>query len=197
MRYYRFAHGEAAGFQAVISRTGYTGEDGFEIFVSPGDAPQLWDALLDAGRDSGVRPVGLGARDTLRTEAGMALYGHEIDKSTTPFEAGLGWTVKLAKGEFIGRGVLLEQHEIGARRRLVGFHVVDRGIARHGHPVVREGRNIGKVTSGTWSPTFERAIGMAHVPVDRSAVGSKITIGVRKSLLEAEIVELPFYRRPK
>ncbi len=197
VRYYGFVHGEVAGLRAVVSRTGYTGEDGFEIFVAPEQAVELWETILAVGGGDGLCPVGLGARDTLRIEAAMALYGQEIDESTTPFEAGLDWTVKLAKGEFIGREVLIEQRQAGARRRLVGFNLVDRGIARQGHEVMKHGRAVGKVTSGTWSPTLERAIGMACVPLGESREGSKITIAVRKKLLEAEIVALPFYRRSK
>ena len=195
--YYRFARGEVAGAPAILSRTGYTGEDGFELYLDPEDAPAVWDRLLEAGRDRGLVPAGLGARDTLRLEAGMALYGHEIDAGTTPWEADLGWTVKPDKGDFIGRAALVAQKRAGAERRLVGFEVRGRGIAREGHPVLHEGREVGRVTSGTWSPTFEKALGMAYVPAELAEPGTAVEIDVRGRRLPAEVVKLPFYRRPK
>jgi aminomethyltransferase len=193
--YYRFARGEVAGAPAILSRTGYTGEDGFELYLDPEDAPRVWDRLLEAGRDRGLVPAGLGARDTLRLEAGMALYGHEIDAGTTPWEADLGWTVKPDKGEFIGRGALLAQKAAGVERRLVGFEVRGRGIAREGHPVLHDGREVGRVTSGTWSPTFEKALGMALVPAALAEPGTAVEIEVRGRRLPAEVVKLPFYQR--
>ena len=195
--YYRFARGEVAGAPAILSRTGYTGEDGFELYLHPDDAPEVWDRLLEAGRDRGLVPAGLGARDTLRLEAGMALYGHEIDDRTTPWEARLGWTVKLAKGDFIGRSALVAQKEAGVERRLVGFEVAGRGIAREGHGVLHDGREVGRVTSGTWSPTFEKALGMAYVPVELAEPGTAIELEVRGRRLPAEVVALPFYKRPR
>ena len=193
--YYRFARGEVAGAPAILSRTGYTGEDGFELYLDPEDAPRVWDRLLEAGRDRGLVPAGLGARDTLRLEAGMALYGHEIDAGTTPWEADLGWTVKPDKGDFIGRRALLAQKAAGVERWLVGFEVRGRGIAREGHPVLHDGREVGRVTSGTWSPTFEKALGMARVPAALAEPGTAVEIEVRGRRLPAEVVKLPFYQR--
>ncbi|HEV3075682.1 MAG TPA: glycine cleavage system aminomethyltransferase GcvT, partial [Thermoanaerobaculia bacterium] len=160
LRYYGFLRGEVAGVPAILSRTGYTGEDGFELYLAPEGAPEVWRRLLAAGAPHGLVPAGLGARDTLRLEAAMALYGHEIDERTTPLEAGLSWVVKLGKGDFLGRAALLEQSEQGIRRTLVGFTVEGRGIARQGHGVLSGGEAVGEVTSGTWSPTLEKAIGM-------------------------------------
>jgi glycine cleavage system T protein (aminomethyltransferase) len=197
IKYYRFAIGEIAGHGALVSRTGYTGEDGFEMFVEPEAAAPLWATLLESGAADGLVPAGLGARDTLRLEAGMALYGHEIDATTTPLEAGLEWTVKFDKGDFLGRATLVEQRERGVARRLVGFEVKDRGIARQGHQVLHQGEVVGAVTSGTWSPTFERALGMAYVPSELAAAGTPITLAVRAKELSAQVVEMPLYRRAK
>jgi aminomethyltransferase len=193
LKYYGFVQGSVDGVSALISRTGYTGEDGFELYLAPEDAPGVWRQLLAAG----AAPAGLGARDTLRLEAAMALYGHEIDAATTPFEAGLGWVVKLDKGDFLGRGALLAQQAQGIPRKLVGFEVHGRGIARQGHAVVSDGGTVGKVTSGTWSPTFEKALGMAYVPPAMSAPGTPLTLDVRGKPLPAVVVDLPFYRRPR
>lgn len=197
IRYYRFAKGEVAGCATLISRTGYTGEDGFELYLAPEDAPNVWRELVAAGQAFDLRLAGLGARDTLRLEAGMALYGHEIDETTTPFEAALSWVVKLEAGEFVGRDALIEQRTHGVDRSLVGFELSDRGIARQGHQVRIDGTVVGEVTSGTWSPTLEKAIGMAYVPVDRATVGNGVEIDVRGRLLAGRIVPLPFYSRPK
>ncbi len=197
LRYYGFARGEVDGRPALLSRTGYTGEDGFEIYLAPEDAPAVWRRLLAAGADRGLVPAGLGARDTLRLEAGMALYGHEIDDTTTPFEAGLDWVVKLDKGEFVGREALLAQRRDGMRRQLVGFEVEGRGIARQGHAVMDGGAAVGRVTSGTWSPTFEKPLGMAYVPVELASPGARLSIDVRGRPLPAAVVGLPFYRRPR
>jgi aminomethyltransferase len=194
LKYYGFAEGEVDGAPALISRTGYTGEDGVELYVSPEDAPRLWRRLVEAG----ASPAGLGARDTLRLEAAMALYGHEIDETTTPFEAGLAWVVKLDKGDFLGRDALAAQKSQGLARKLVGFEVQGRGIARQGHGVVSEGgERVGDVTSGTWSPTFEKALGMAYVPSALAAAGTPLTLDVRGRSLPAVVVETPFYRRPR
>ncbi len=197
IRYYRFASGQVDGRPAILSRTGYTGEDGFELYVAPGDAAHLWRTLLATGAADGLVPAGLGARDTLRLEAGMALYGHEIDDATTPWEAGLDWVVKLDAGEFVGRQALVEQKERGIARRLVGFEVEGRGIARQGHEVVAGGEAVGAVTSGTFSPTFGKALGMAYVPVGMAAEGTPLELSVRGKALPAKVVGLPFYRRPK
>jgi glycine cleavage system T protein (aminomethyltransferase) len=193
LKYYGFVQGQVDGTPAILSRTGYTGEDGFEIYLAPEEAPKVWRRLVEAG----AAPAGLGARDTLRLEAAMALYGHEIDETTTPFEAGLGWVVKLDKGEFLGRDALAAQKAAGVPRKLVGFEVQGRGIARQGHAVVSDGGAVGTVTSGTWSPTFEKAIGMAYVPPEMAAPGTPLTLDVRGKPLPAVVVELPFYRRPK
>jgi aminomethyltransferase len=193
LKYYGFLQGEVAGRPAILSRTGYTGEDGFELYLAPEHAPEVWRRLLEAG----VQPAGLGARDTLRLEAAMALYGHEIDETTTPFEAGLAWVVKMNKGDFLGREALAAQQAEGLRRRLVGFEVQGRGIARQGHEVKADGRTVGAVTSGTWSPTFEKAIGMAYVPSGMDTPGTPLEIDVRGRSLPAVVVEMPFYRRPK
>jgi aminomethyltransferase len=197
LRYYGFLDGEVAGVPALVSRTGYTGEDGFELYLEPERAPEVWRRLLAAGAAHGLVPAGLGARDTLRLEAAMALYGHEIDEGTTPLEAGLSWVVKLGKGEFIGRDALLAQRDRGVRRTLVGFAVEGRGIARQGHGVLSGGTVVGAVTSGTWSPTLGKAIGMAYVPPALAAPGTPLTLDVRGRTLAALVVELPFYRRKK
>lgn len=195
IRYYGFEKGEVDAAAALVSRTGYTGEDGFELYLAPEDAPRIWNRLLEAGSGAGLLPAGLGARDTLRLEAGMALYGHELDETTTPWEANLGWVVKLDKGDFVGRRALVEQKEGGVGRKLVGFEVKGRGIAREGHCVGRGGETVGRVTSGTFSPTFEKALGMAYVAVDAAEPGTGIEIEVRRRKLEAEVVRLPFYKR--
>ena len=195
IRYYRFVQGEVFGKKAILSRTGYTGEDGFELYLDPEDAPEIWRGLLASGEADGLLPTGLACRDTLRLEAGMALYGHELDRGTTPLEAGLSWVVKLGKGEFLGRDVLARQKEEGVDRRLVGFVIEGRGIARE-HCTVHHGENeIGEVRSGTWSPTLEQAIGTAYVPAELAEPGIALEIAVRKRRLPAKVVELPFYRR--
>jgi len=198
--YYRFVHGEVTGTPALIARTGYTGEDGFEVYVEPSSAPALWRAILAEGKQKGVHPVGLGARDTLRFEAGMSLYGNEIDHTTTPLEAGLGWIVKFDKGDFIGRDVLERQREEGVKRKLVGFEMVDRGIARHGYPVLLDeesGEPVGAVTSGTQSPTLGKALGMAYLPISATGVGVEFTVQIRNRAARARVVALPFYSRKK
>ncbi|HHQ47714.1 MAG TPA: glycine cleavage system aminomethyltransferase GcvT [Acidobacteria bacterium] len=199
IRYYRFTWGEVLGRRALIARTGYTGEDGFEVYVAPEDAPPVWRAILEAGASEDVVPAGLGARDTLRLEAGMALYGNDIDDTTTPLEAGLDWIVKLSKGDFIGRDVIEAQAEEGVERKLVGFEMADRGIARHGYPVLLEegAEPAGTVTSGTLSPTLDKAIGMAYVPTEAAKNGNEIFIDIRGTARRAVIVPLPFYSRKK
>lgn len=197
IKYYRFAHGEVGGVPAILSRTGYTGEDGFELYVPADRAAEVWRLLLREGAGDGLVPAGLGARDTLRLEASMALYGHEIDATTTPWEACLDWTIKLDKGDFLGKEALVAQRAQGVRRRLVGFEMRERGIAREGYPVLDDGAEVGRVTSGTHSPTLGRALGMAYVPLEQSEVGSSLTVGIRGRGVAAEVVETPFYRRPK
>jgi aminomethyltransferase len=197
LRYYAFEQGEVDGRAAILSRTGYTGEDGFELYLAPEDTPAVWERLLEVGGPEGLLPAGLGARDTLRMEAAMALYGHEIDDTITPLEAGLQWVVKLEAGDFIGRQALVEMKEAGLARKLVGFNVEGRGIARQGHKVVVEGEEVGFVTSGTFSPTLEKALGMAYVPVSMAAAGTPLSLEVRGRLIPAVVVDLPFYKRAK
>jgi len=197
IRYYRFKTGAVAGVPALISRTGYTGEDGFELYLAPEDAAEVWNRLLEVGEPLGLRPAGLGARDTLRLEASMALYGHEIDDTTTPWEADLGWTVKMGAGDFLGREALLRNPPEERQRQLVGFEIRGRGIARQGHLVLEDGEEVGRVTSGTFSPTFKKALGMAYVPTRLAEVGTALTIDVRGKSLDAVVVETPFYRRAK
>ena len=191
MKYYRFVEDEVGGARATISRTGYTGEDGFELYVGPEDAPALWRRLVEAG----AVPAGLGARDTLRLEAGMCLYGNELDPKTTPLEAGIGFAVHLDKeGGFVGQEALREEKEAGLRKRLVGFEVEGRGIARHGYPVTVGGETVGKVTSGTQSPTLGKAIGLALVA---PGVEDGFEVEVRGRPVAARAVPLPFYKREK
>jgi len=197
LRRYWFIDGEVCGRPARIARTGYTGEDGFEIYAAPEDAERLWSAFLDAGREFGARPCGLGARNTLRLEAAMPLYGHEIDESITPLEAGLDWTVKLDKGDFLGRAVLLRQREEGVRRKLAGFEMRGRGIARDGYEVRAAGNAEGWVTSGAPSPTLGRNIGMCYLPPEIAGPGNSIEIVIRGQAAEAVTVATPFYKRAK
>ncbi len=196
--YYWFARGEVLGTPAILAHTGYTGEDGFELYVPPEEAERIWNAVLEAGAEFGIRPCGLGARNTLRLEAKMALYGHEIDASVTPFEAGLGRIVKFEKGDFIGRDALRQQKEQGVRRRLAGFEMRGRGIARDGYLVSIGGEPAGFVTSGSPAPFLKKNIGLCYLPADRAAVGQSISIEVRKDqLAEAEVVRTPFYSRQR
>jgi len=193
LKYYRFSRAKIDGSEGMISRSGYTGEDGFEIFLSPSDATRVMRKIVAAG----AKPCGLGARDTLRLEAKMALYGNDIDHSTTPLEADLAWIVKLEKGDFMGRDVLEREKNEGPRRKLVGFEMIDRGIARHGYPIVDGQEEIGVVTSGTHSPTLKKPIGLAYLPLDKSAQGSEFTILIRGKETRARVVPTPFYKRAK
>jgi len=196
LRYYAIAEGDVAGIPALVARTGYTGEDGFEIFVDNARATELWDALSAAGEGAGILPIGLGARDTLRLEAGMPLYGNELDRSTNPFEAGLGRVVKLDKSDdFVGRAALEKVAADGPARKLMGLVMQGRGIARHGYAVHRGETTTGVVTSGTQSPTLGKAIAMAYVaPVDAEP-GTIVEVEIRDQRVPAEVVALPFYRR--
>ncbi len=197
VRYYGIAEGTVAGVRALVARTGYTGEDGFEAFVDAGQAGAVWDAMLEAGRPHGLVPVGLGARDTLRLEAGMPLYGNELDRTTNPFEAGLGRVVKLGKpGDFTGRAALEAVARDGVGRRLVGLVLRERGIARHGYPVLDDAGTTGVVTSGTMSPTLGSAIAMAYVAPAHVEPGTMLAIEIRGARVAAEVVPLPFYKRP-
>jgi len=197
IKYYWFAHGEIAGIRGTVSRTGYTGEDGFEVMVPAAMAPRVWDALLQAGKPHGLIPAGLGARDTLRLEAGMRLHGNDIDEAHTVVEADLGWIVGWKKTAFLGHDVLHRQKSGGVEKKLVGFEMIDRAIGRHGHPVVHDGQPVGEVTSGTQTPFLKKAIGMAYVPPALSAPGTELEIDVRGRRARAVVVPLPFYKREK
>ena len=188
--YYHFAEGEVAGTPMIISRTGYTGSGGFELYLPPAAAPEIWQRLTDVGAPLGLVPVGLGARDTLRLEKGYALYGHELSAEISPLEAGLGWIVKLDKGDFIGSNVLRAQKDNGVPRRSVGLKMIDRGIPREGYPVYAGDRQIGVITSGTMSPSLKVGIGLALV--EPAALHAEIEVGVRNRRLKAELVRTPF-----
>jgi aminomethyltransferase len=194
---YRSTQGRVAGTECLVARTGYTGEDGFELFCAARRAQRLWDALISTGQDLGLQPCGLGSRDTLRLEAGMPLYGNELDRSVNPYEANLGRVVKLEKGEFVGRAALAAVQQTGPQRRLVGLVMRDEAIARHGYPVLVDGAEAGSVTSGTLSPTLNERIAMAYLPAADAAVGGEVEVLVRERPHPAEQVKLPFYRRPK
>jgi aminomethyltransferase len=196
MRYYWFLDEVAvAGRRALVSRTGYTGEDGFEIYVDAGDVVHEWEALLDAGADFGILPAGLGARDTLRLEAGILLHGNDMDKTVTPLEVRLSWTVKLGKGEFIGAQALQRQKSLGLGRRLVGFTLRERVIARHGFPINQDWKIVGHVTSGSFGPTVEKSIGLGFVPPAHAEPGQRIGVEIRGRAVEGAITKLPFYKR--
>jgi aminomethyltransferase len=197
IHYYYFTSGAVNGIDCLIARTGYTGEDGFEIYFAPEHSEKLWFNLLDAGTSQGLLPCGLGARNTLRLEASMRLYGHEIDDTTTPWEAGLGWICKPEKGAFLGRDVLILQKEKGVERALIGFEMQNRLIARDGCPVSVSGRQSGHVTSGSPAPFLKKNIGMAYVPPVSKAPGTAITVEIRGNQAPARIVSMPFYKRPK
>ena len=200
IKYYHFTRGVVDGVAGIVSRTGYTGEDGFEVYAPADRAEQLWNKILDAGETSsptGVLPCGLAARNTLRLEAGLALYGNEIDETTTLLEANLGWICKLDKGDFIGRESLLRQKEEGVKRKLAGFEVTERGIARDHQEVVVNDQRAGQVTSGSPAPYLKKNIGFAYLPVEYASVGQEIKIDVRGKLVGAQIVKAPFYKRAK
>jgi aminomethyltransferase len=197
IRYYWFTEGEVAGFPARIARTGYTGEDGFEIYIPPDAAKPVWHAVLDAGEEFGILPCGLGARNTLRLEAKMALYGNEITATTSPFEADLGWIVKMEKSDFVGRAALSKVLDQGITRKLVGFEMKGRGIARDGYEVWIEGKPAGWVTSGGPSPTLNKNIGLCYLPIEKALPGTQIEVFVRNAPVEALTVPTPFYKRAK
>src|ERR1700722_16908437 len=197
LKYYHFTFGEVDGVPCLIARTGYTGEDGFELYFSPEHTEKLWNDLLDAGRGEGLLPCGLGARNTLRLEASMCLYGHEIDNTTTVWEARLGWICKMNKGEFLGREALLAQRQRGLGGVLVGFVMQGRLIARDGGAVCIGTREAGRVTSGSHAPFLKKNIGMAYVPAESSAEGTEIQIPIRANEGQAKIVPMPFYKRAK
>jgi aminomethyltransferase len=191
--YYRVAYGAVAGVRTLISRTGYTGEDGFELYVAGQDAARLWAALLESGRQDGVAPIGLGARDTLRLEMRYALYGNDIDATTNPLEAGLGWIVKPAKGQFLGREAIEKVRAAGPARRLVGLEMAERAVARHGYPVVKDGAPVGVVTSGSYGPSVDRYIAMAYVATPHAAVGTDLGVEIRGQAKPARVVKTPFH----
>ena len=197
IKYYWFATGEVAGVRATISRTGYTGEDGFEVFVPPNAAERVWDAILQAGQGAGVVPAGLGARDTLRLAAAMRLYGNDMDDTTTVVEADLNWIVGWKKASFIGADVLKRQKAEGAPRKLAGFEMLERAIGRHGYDVHLDGRKAGVVTSGTQTPYLKKAIGMAYLPADRTDPGTEFEIDIRGRRAKAAVIPMPFYKRAK
>jgi aminomethyltransferase len=190
--YYHFAPGAVAGVPATISRTGYTGEDGFELYVPWEATERVWRALLDKGAPDGVAPIGLGARDTLRLEMRYALYGNDIDETTNPLEAGLNWVVKPAKGDFVGKDAIEKMRAAGIPRRLVGLEMVERAVARHGYPVLAAGKSIGIVTSGSYGPSVDRYIAMAYVDAVHAAVGSTVDVEIRGQAKPARVVKTPF-----
>src|SRR5687767_1469336 len=191
--YYRFAEGTVAGVTTIISRTGYTGEDGFELYMPASGTAAVWKALLDSGRSDGVAPIGLGARDTLRLEMRYALYGNDIDETTNPLEAGLGWVVKPAKGDFIGREAIEALRARGVARKLVGFEMAERAVPRHGYRLMSGGAPVGVVTSGSFGPSVERSIGIGYVPSAMSAVGSELAVEIRGAEHAARVVKTPFH----
>jgi len=195
IRYYHFIDGRAAGLPARIARTGYTGEDGFEIYFAPEYSERLWTDILNAGEEFGIKPCGLGARNTLRLEAGMALYGHEIHSTITPFEAGLDWIVKLDKGEFIGRAALARQKGQGVTRKLIGFEMTGRGIGRDDYEVFLDNVPVGWVSSGCPSPTLKKNIGMCYLPAVQAKTGQRIQVVIRNQAVDAVTISMPFYKR--
>lgn len=192
---FHFALGEVRGISCLIARTGYTGEDGFELYCDPAHGETLWSRLLEAGTDVGLKPAGLGARDTLRLERALPLYGHELSEGTTPLEAGLEWVTKFSKGAFLGRESLLRQKEQGIQRKVVGLEMTEPGIPRSHYPILKQGVVIGEVTSGTKSPTLGRAIAMGYVKTGEADVGNRVAVEIRARQAGARIVALPFYRR--
>jgi aminomethyltransferase len=197
IKYYWFTDGEVSGTPARIAHTGYTGEDGFEIYIEPSEAPRIWQELLNAGAEFDIKPCGLGARNTLRLEAKMALYGHELTASINPFEADLAWIVKMEKPDFIGRAALQKSLDKGLSRKLAGFEMTERGIGRDGYEVFCEGKAAGWVTSGGPSPTLNKNVGLCYLPLDHSAPGHTIQISIRNAPVAAVTVPTPFYKRPK
>jgi aminomethyltransferase len=195
---FRFSEQKLAGADVTVARTGYTGEDGAEIFVAAEKAAALWRALFTAGKDAGIAPAGLGARDTLRLEARLSLYGNDIDETTNPLEAGLGWTVKFDADDFTGKQALLKVKEQGVTRKMVGFEMVGRGIARHGYPLLDgDGKAVGICTSGSPSPTLAKNIGLGYLPPTLADVGTAFRVDCRGKHIDAVVVKTPFYKRPK
>ena len=197
MKYYWFAEGTFSGVDAIVSRTGYTGEDGFEIYLSPAHAAEVWARIWETGRPLGLEPAGLAARNTLRLEAKMTLYGNDIDETTTVLEADLAWICRLDKGDFIGREALRRQRDEGLRRRLIGFEMIERGIARDHYAIRKDGADLGVVTSGSPAPFLQKNIGLAYLPVGMCSAGTEFEVIIRGKAVRACVVPTPFYKRPK
>ena len=197
IRYYWFTLGEFAGTEAIVSRTGYTGEDGFEIYCHPSATEAVWSQIMECGSPHGIIPAGLAARNTLRLEAGLLLYGNDMDETTTVLEAGLGWICKLQKESFIGRDALIKQKESGIKRILSGFEMIERGIARDEYPVEKDGKSLGTVTSGSHAPFLKKNIGFVYLPVDLSAPETELRVIIRSKPVKAQVVLTPFYRRTR
>jgi aminomethyltransferase len=197
INYYWFARGDVDGVPAIIARTGYTGEDGFEVYFDPNESDRVWNRILESGKPHGILPCGLAARNTLRLEAKMALYGNDIDGATTVLEADLGWICKLNKGDFIGRDRLLRQKEEGLTRKLVGFEITDKGVARDHYPIFINDREAGVVTSGSYAPYLKKNIGLAYLPIEYTGVGTAFEVDVRGRRLAAQVAQTPFYKRSR
>ena len=195
LKSFYFAFADVAGVRCLVARTGYTGEDGFELYCNADDATRLWDALLHAGAPDGLCPAGLGARDTLRLEKGYPLYGHELDDTTTPLESGLGWVTKFSKPHFIGRDILIQQKETGVKRKLVGLEMIEPGIARSGYGLFKGAQSIGRVTSGTKSPSLGKSIALGYVASAESELGNLVDVEIRGRHMPAKVVSIPFYSR--
>lgn len=195
MKIFGGSFGKVAGVESIVSRTGYTGEDGFEIYTVSSRPDKIWNAILEMGKSAGVLPVGLGARDTLRLEAALMLYGNDIDENVTVLEAGLGWLIKFKKGDFLGKAALLKQKESGFQKRISGFELIDKGIARSHFPVFIDGKHVFDVRSGTFSPYLKKSIGLTYLPVAAAEIGTEFEIGIREKKARAKVVPLPFYRR--
>ncbi len=196
MKSFHAARGQVAGIKSYLSRTGYTGEDGFEVYIRDSDPGPVWEAIMTQGKAYGLLPIGLGARDTLRLEAKLMLYGNDIDDTTTMLEADLKWVIKFKKGDFLGRDVLLKQLEAGVSRKIVGFELLDRGIARPHYPVFIGGTLVSQVCSGTFSPFLKKSIGLAYLPVEHTEIGAEFEIDIRGQRVKARVVPTPFYKRP-
>jgi aminomethyltransferase len=197
IEYYHFKRGAVAGVPMIISRTGYTGELGFEIFfdATPSTGKKVWDAIFAAGKEFGIAPIGLGARDTLRLEMGFCLYGNDIDQTTHPLEAGLAWITKLDKGEFLGREPMMKAKGAGLKRKLVGLTLPEKNIARHGFPITSKGSTIGQITSGTYSPSLQKSVAMGYVGSSYAGLGSSVTVSIRGKDIQATIVKVPFLQK--
>jgi aminomethyltransferase len=197
LRPFWWQQGKVAGLDCLVSRTGYTGEDGFEIYTESPEPVIIWDAIMEEGKPYGLLPAGLGARDNLRLEAKMMLYGNDIDETTTVLEADLKWIIKFNKGDFIGREALLKQQEEGLKRKIAGFELIDKGIARRHYPVYYRGEKVSEVTSGTYSPFLKKSIGLTYLPIEATEIGTELEIGIREKRVKARVVPTPFYKRPK